>query len=134
MVRVFDGSGRTAVIGSTTILQRSRFMDLRQQRVLQSQRRVQAWCAANPALIPPPVGSPDAWAPITRQLDALNTIVSVATTAATQQSVNGSQLTLEATDEPGLRKHLRQEMRSVTQGAPALQKAGPGTRVVRVQS
>ena len=109
-------------------------MDLRQQRVLQSQRRVQAWCAANPGLIPPPVGSPDAWTPITRQLDALNTIVSVATTAATQQSVNGSQLTLEATDEPGLRKHLRQEMRSVTQVAQALKTTVPGISVLRMPS
>jgi hypothetical protein len=109
-------------------------MDLRQQRVLQSQRRVQAWCAANPGLIPPPVRSPDAWTPITRQVDALNTIVSVATTAAAQQSVNGSQLTLEATDEPGLRKHLRQEMRSVTQVAQALKKTVPGISVLRMPS
>ena len=109
-------------------------MQLPQQRVLQSQRRVQAWCAANPGLIPPPVGSPDAWTPITRQSDALNTIVRDATAAAARQSVTGSQITLEATGEPGLRQQLRQEMRSVTQVAQALRKTVPGISVLRMPS
>lgn len=109
-------------------------MQLDQQRVLQSFRRVQAWCAANPGLIPPPVGSPDAWAPITRQLDAVNTVVVDATAAAAQQSVSASQITLEATGEPELRRHLRQEMRSVTQVAQALRKTVPGISVLRMPS
>jgi hypothetical protein len=78
------------------------------------------------------VGSPNAWTPITRQLDALNTIVSTATVAAAEQSVNRSQIKLEATDELGLREHLRQEMRSVTRVAQALRKVVPGISVLRM--
>lgn len=109
-------------------------MQLPQQRVLQSHRRSIAWCVANPGLIPPPEGSPDTWTPITRQLHALTTYVSDATTAAARQEVTGSQITLEASGETGLRRTLRQEMRSVTQVAQALKKSVPGISVLRMPS
>lgn len=107
-------------------------MDLHQQRVLQSHRRVQAWCAANPGLVPPPVGPSDAWTPLTRQLDTLNTRVTQSTDAAAQQEVQARQTTLVATDEPALRKHLRDEMHVVAQIAQALRKSVPGIGVLRM--
>lgn len=109
-------------------------MNARQQRVLQSLRRTQAWCAANPGLVPAPVGPSDAWVPLTRQLDALNSIVIRMTDAAAQQGVQARQLTLEATDEPSLRKQLRDEMHHVTQVAQALRKAVPGIGTLRMPS
>ena len=107
-------------------------MDLRQQRVLQSHRRALVWCAANPGLVPAPEGTPDAWAPITRQLHAVNKTVTDATAAATQQGVSGTQVKLEATDELALRKHLRDEMRAVTQVAQALRKTVPGIGLLKM--
>lgn len=107
-------------------------MDNRQQRVLQSLRRVQGWCAANPGLVPPPVGSPQAWTPLTRQLDTLNAIVTQATDAAAQQEVLARQTTLAGTDELALRKHLRSEMHVVAQVAQALRKSVPGIGVLKM--
>ena len=109
-------------------------MNTRQQRVLQSLRRTQAWCIANPGLVPAPVGPSDAWVPLTRQLDALNSTVIRMTDAAAQQGVQARQLTLEATDEPSLRKHLRDEMHHVTQVAQALRKVVPGIGTLRMPS
>ena len=109
-------------------------MDARQQRVLQSLRRTQAWCAANPGLVPAPVGPSDAWVPLTRQLGALNSIVIRMTDAAAQQGVEASHLTLEATDEPLLRKQLRNQMRHVTQVAQALRTVVPGIGTLRMPS
>ena len=107
-------------------------MDNRQQRVLQSLRRTQGWCAANPGLVPAPVGPSDAWVPLTRQLDALNSIVDRMTDAATQQGVQTALLTLEATDEQSLRKQLRSRMRQVTQVSQALRKVVPGIGTLRM--
>ena len=107
-------------------------MNTHQQRVLQSLRRMQGWCVANPGLVPAPVGQPDAWVPLTRQLDTLNSIVTRMTDAAAQQGVQGMRLRLEATDEPSLRKHLRDEMHHVTQVAQALRKVVPGIGTLRM--
>jgi hypothetical protein len=107
-------------------------MDLRKQRVLQSARRVQSWCAANPGLVPPPEGLPSSWEPLTRLLDVLNTIVTALTEAAAQQEVQATLATLEASDELSLRKHLRAEMHAVTQVAQALRKTVPGISVLRM--
>ena len=109
-------------------------MNTHQQRVLQSLRRTQAWCAANPALVPAPVGPPDAWVPLTRQLDAVNSIVIRMTDAAAQQGVQALHLRLEATDEPSLRKQLRNEMHHVTQVAQALRNVVPGIGTLRMPS
>jgi hypothetical protein len=105
-----------------------------QQRVLQSLRRVQAWCAANPAIVPAPEGPPAAWTPLTRQFDALNTIVAQITSAAADQGVQTKRTTLAATDEPLLRKQLRDELHVVTQVARALRKSVPGIGVLRMPS
>lgn len=109
-------------------------MHKRQQRVLQSLRRVQAWCAANPGLVPAPVGPPDTWSPITRQLDSLGKIVTMLSDAAAQQDVQARQTTLAASDEPALRKHLRDEMHHVTQVAQALRKSVPGIGILKMPS
>ncbi len=109
-------------------------MNIRQQRVLQSLRRSQAFCVGNPGLVPPPVGPPDAWLPLTRQFDAVNSIIIRMTDAAAQQGVQARQLTLEATDEPSLRKHLRDEMLHVTQVAQALRHTVPGIGSLRMPS
>ena len=109
-------------------------MNRRQQRVLQSLRRVQAWCAANPGLVPAPVGPPDTWSPITRQLDSLGAIVTVLSDAAAQQDVQARQTTLAATGERALRKHLRDEMHAVTQVAQALRKSVPGIGILKMPS
>ena len=107
-------------------------MDRHQQRVLQSNRRVLAWCAANPGLVPAPVGPSAAWTPLTRQLHGLNSVVAQATGAATQQDVQAQQTTLEATGEAVLIQQLRDEMRHVTQVSQALRKTVPGIGVLRM--
>lgn len=109
-------------------------MHKRQQRVLQSLRRVQAWCAANPGLVSAPVGPPDAWSPITRQFDSLGAIVTTLSDAAAQQDVQARQTTLAASGERALRKHLRDEMHAVTQVAQALRKSVPGIGILKMPS
>lgn len=107
-------------------------MDIRQQRVLQSHRRTLAWCAANPGLVPPAEGPPDAWVPITRQLATLHTFVTTSTDAAAQQIVLARQTTLEAAGEPTLRQHLRDEMHVAAQVAQALRKTVPGISIIKM--
>jgi len=109
-------------------------MDIKQQRMLQALRRVQAWCAANPELVPAPVPPNGAWAPLTRQLDVLNTLVAQATTAAAEQGVQTNRATLDASSERSLRGHLRAEMHVVTQVAQALRKSVPGIGMLRMPS
>jgi hypothetical protein len=109
-------------------------VDLRQQRVLQSLRRVQAWCVANPGLVPAPVGSSASWSPLTRQLYGVSSIVTQMTEAAAQQGVQATQATLEASGEMGLRKHLRAELHVVTQVAQALRTTVPGIGVMKMPS
>src|SRR3954471_15952512 len=109
MDRVADG---------TTILRRTA-MDSNQQRMLQALRRVQAWCAANPDLVPAPVSSNGTWSPLTRQLDTVNALVAQATDAAAEQGVQTTRTTLDASGETSLRRHLRSEMHAVTQVAQA---------------
>ncbi len=89
-------------------------MNTKQQRMLQALRRVQAWCAANPELVPAPVPPGTAWSPLTRQFDTLNGIVAQATAAAAEQGVQSKRTTLDASGEPSLRRHLRAEMHAVT--------------------
>jgi hypothetical protein len=107
-------------------------MDVKQQRMLQALPRVQAWCAANPELVPAPVPPSTAWSPLTRRLDALNTIVAQATTAAAEQEVQTKRATLDASDERSLRKHLRAEMHVVTQVAQALRQSVPGIGMLKM--
>jgi len=108
-------------------------MNNQQQRKLQALRRVQAWCAANPQLVPAPV--PDtAWSPLTRQLDTLNTLVAQATAAATDQGVQAKRSTLGGSDESSLRRQLRAELRAVTQVAQALHKQVPGIGILKMPS
>jgi hypothetical protein len=122
------------VIDGTTILPKESTMLSHQQRVLQSLRRVQAWCAANPGLVPAPEGPPANWIPLTRQLDAVNTIVEQLTTAAAEQEVQTRRATLAATGEPSLRKHVRDELHAVTQVAQALRRTVPGIGILRMPS
>jgi hypothetical protein len=119
------------VVDGTTILEETQ-MDIKQQRMLQALRRVQAWCAANPALVPAPVLPGTAWSPLTRQLDTLNTLVAQSTAAAAEQGVQKKRATLDASDEPSLRKHLRAEMRTVTQVAKALRQSVPGIGILKM--
>jgi hypothetical protein len=107
-------------------------MQNKQDRALQAQERTLAWCAANPTLVPPAVGSPDAWSTITRQYSALSTAVAASAAAAAKQSVSATNATLEATGEPSLRAHLRQELRAVTQVAQALKTTVPGISILRM--
>jgi hypothetical protein len=107
-------------------------MKFKQQRVLQSLRRVQAWCAANPGLVPAPEGPPANWTPLTRQLDALNAIVAQLTESAAEQGVQTKRTTLAATDEPALRKRVREELHAVTQVAQALRTTVPGIGVLKM--
>ena len=130
MVRVRP-MGHIAPSG-TTILRGN--MDLKQQRVLQSHRRVQAWCAANPGHIPPPVGPSDAWSPVTRQLDMLNTVVPQVMDSAAEQDVQVRMLTLEATDESSLRGAVRADMRTISRFAQALRSTVPGIGVLTMPS
>ena len=109
-------------------------MNSQQTRVLQALRRAQAWCAANPGVIPPPEGPSDAWTPVTRQFNALTETVNTVTTAATTQAVSGSKVTLEVAGELQLRTHLRQELRAVTKVAQALRKTVPGIGSLRMPS
>ena len=109
-------------------------MDTRQQRMLQALRRVQAWCAANPELVPAPVAPNSGWSPLTRQLDALNTIVGQVTAAAVEQGVQTTRATLDASDERSLRRRLREEMHAVTQVAQALRGSVPGIGILRMPS
>jgi hypothetical protein len=109
-------------------------MDIKQERMLQALRRVQAWCAANPTLVPAPVPPNSSWSPLTRQLDALNTIVAQATVAAAEQGVQTKRATLGASDEPSLRRQLRAEMHAVTQVAQALRRGVPGIGILKMPS
>jgi len=109
-------------------------MDNKQQRALQALRRVQAWCAANPQLVPAPVPPNTAWAPLTRQLDTLNTIVDQVTAAAAEQGVQAKRATVDATGGSSLRRHLRAEMRVITQVARALRKSVPGIGTLKMPS
>jgi hypothetical protein len=109
-------------------------MDSNQQRMLQALRRVQAWCAANPDLVPAPVSSNGTWSPLTRQLDTVNALVAQATDAAAEQGVQTNRATLDANGETSLRRHLRWEMHAVTQVAQALRKSVPGIGVLRMPS
>jgi hypothetical protein len=80
------------------------------------------------------VGSPAKWPPLTRLLDGLNTVVMLVTEAAMRQVVQERQATLEANDERSLRKHLREEMKAITQVAQALRRTVPGIGVIRMPS
>ena len=109
-------------------------MHLHQQRVLQSLRRVQGWCAANPGLVPAPVGQPEAWSPLTRQLDTLNTCVTQVMDSAAQQGVHTELVTLDGTGELPRRAHLRAEMHVITQVGQALRKVVPGIGSLKMPS
>src|SRR5450755_3170509 len=98
VVQLFDRPEWTAS-AAQPCFQRSSTVDLQQQRVLQSHRRALVWCAANPGLIPPPVGAPEGWSPATRQVDLLGKNVDVSTAAAAQQSVSAAHASLAGTDE-----------------------------------
>lgn len=103
-----------------------------QQKLLQASRRVIAWCAANPGLVPPAEGPPAAWPPLTRQFDTLAIITNQLADAATQQQVQFVSSTLASTDEPVLRQHLRDELRVVTQVGQALKKQVPGIGILKM--
>ena len=94
----------------------------------QALRRVGAWGPANPDIVP----QDDPNSPLYRQFGALNTINDALDEAATAQSVQATQATLEATNEPALRATLRQELHGVTQMAQALGKTVPGIRILRM--
>jgi hypothetical protein len=107
-------------------------MQIKQQRVLQSLRRVQAWCAANPGYVPAPEGPPADWIPLTRQLDALNAIVARLGESAADQQILTEGRKLAATGEPALRKRLREELHRVTQVARALRRTVPGIGILKM--
>ena len=132
-MRPFDGSIWTAVVGRTPFSE-VKTVDIRQEKKLQSYRRVQAWCAANPGLVPPPVAPPDTWTPLTRQSDVVNGIVRDLGGAAAAQGVQVARIKLDATDEAQLRRTLRAEMHAVTQAAQALRKRVPGIGSLKMPS
>ncbi|MEP6622035.1 MAG: hypothetical protein ABJE47_22120 [bacterium] len=107
-------------------------MNLQQQRVLQSFRRVQDFSAANPGLVPAPAGQPDTWAPLTRQLSAVSDVVVLLTTAAVEQNTQSVQATVGPTNEPLLRAAVRDQLRHVTQVARALARTVPGIGTLKM--
>ena len=96
--------------------------------------RTESWCAANPGLVPAPVGQPEAWSPLTRQLDTLNTCVTQVMDSAAQQDVHAELVTLDGTGEQSRRAHLRAEMHVITQVGQALRKVVPGIGSLRMPS
>lgn len=107
-------------------------MNGREQKFLQCGRRTCDWGVANPGIIPPRVGAPERWAPITRQFDALEQIVKVLEDSAAEQQVMATRATLEATSEAHLRGVLRRELRAMTQVAQALRIQVPGISILRM--
>ena len=107
-------------------------MNVEQEKFHQSLRRIGAWGVVNPGVVPPQSGSPETWAPLTRQFGAVNTICAILDEAAANQTVQTKQLTLEATDEVALRATLREELHVVTQVGQALGKTVPGIRILHM--
>ena len=102
------------------------------QRVLQAFHRVLSFGATNPTIIPPATGSSDTWAPLTRQLDAIGTITTQVTDAASDQLHQAANAKLDATSEPSLRKTLRDKMHAIAQVAQALKKTIPGIGTLKM--
>ena len=103
-----------------------------QSRGLQCFRRVEAWFADHPAVVPATGSSAGALA---GQVTALQQVVDRMTAQAAEQITQASQATLAAKDEPTLRKDLRMlHMNAIVKVAGALRGKVPGIGVFKTPS
>ena len=104
-------------------------MNTHQERVLQSFRRVQGWCAANPQYVTTG-GAPNVPA-VAAQLDALNGVVLRATAHGAEQNTKSAEAMLIARDEREQRRDLlSHHMATIAQVARALRGTIPGIGVI----
>src|SRR6185437_8899220 len=102
----------------------------RQSRTLQSFRRVEAWFAEHPEVIPASGTSTQA---LTNQVNALSGVVSRMTEQGAQQVTQTGQATLAAKDETTLRSELRTpHIKAIVNVANALRGKVPGIGVIRM--
>lgn len=107
-------------------------MKTTQSRGLQAFRRVVAWFAAHPEVIP---GSGSSATALAGRVDALTRVVERMSTQATEQSTQAKQATLAATDESTLQHELRTlHMGAIVRVAGALRGIVPGTGIFRMPS
>jgi hypothetical protein len=107
-------------------------MESVQSRGLQCFRRVEAWFADHPTVVPAAGSSAGA---LGAQVTALQQVVDRMTAQATEETTQASQATLAAKDEPALRKELRMlHMRAIVTVAGALRGKVPGIGVFKTPS
>lgn len=107
-------------------------METRQSRGLQSFRRVEAWFADHPSVVPAAGSSAGALA---GQVTALQQVVDRMTAQATDQTTQATQATLAAKDELTLRKDLRVlHMNAIVKVGGALRGKVPGIGVFKTPS
>src|SRR5437879_1820091 len=87
-----------------TIFEEHYRMNSKQSRGLQTFRRVEAWFAGHPQVIPASASSAQA---LTKQVTALAVVVDRMTQQSTEQITQKGQAKLVAKDEPTLRTDLR---------------------------
>lgn len=105
-------------------------MKTKESRALQAFRRVEAWFAEHPEVIPASGSSAQA---LTNQVNALTGVITRMTEQGTEQATQRSQATLAAKDETTLRRELRGlHMKSIVNVATALRGQVPGVGVIRM--
>ena len=105
-------------------------MKTKESRGLQAFRRVEAWFADHPQVIPASGSSAQA---LTRQVTALTSLVDRMTQQSTEQITQQGQATLVAKDEPTLRTALRAlHMKAIVNVANALRGQVPGIGVIKM--
>jgi len=101
-----------------------------QTRGLMAFRRVTAWFADHPTVIP---GSGTSAAALQSQVDALKQIVASMTARATEQTTQASQATLASKDETAQRSELRQlHLKAIVKIAGGLRGKVPGMSVFKM--
>lgn len=105
-------------------------MDGRTEKFLLASRRMIDWSIKTPSIVPPKVGTPDRWAPLTRELNSLELIVAVLEESATEQHVMAKRTTLEAAGERVLWNALRMELRETTGIAQSLRNRVSGIGIL----
>jgi hypothetical protein len=101
----------------------------KQQRVLDSFRRVQGFLSAHPEVVPAPAGGQPS--PLATQITALAGVIDRMTAFATQQETQRAQASLVAKDEKELRRELIvQHLRTIVQTARTLRGQVPGIGVL----
>src|SRR5258705_10014788 len=104
-------------------------MKNKQLRGLQAFRRVEAWFAGHPQVIPASGSSAQA---LTKQVTALTSLVDRMTRQGTEQITQKGQATLVAKDEPTLWTDLRiVHVKAIVKVANALRGQVPGIGVIK---